>query len=784
MLRPSDVFADWLPWLFPLRADVIATKAPGLLRVARLELPDLETASHEALLAYHGQLEDALSRLGTGWSLWLDQWRRCVPGYLPASEFAGCVAAQKVDAQRRRQFEAQGAVFLNHAFLALHYVPQQRDAVLGFLLEKDIARVTATLEAFLEETDGLLGALRHILPRIELLEADGLATYLAATVSYRPVNVRMPEAFLDTQLGGVEWRTDPAPCIDGLHLRTVEVHNYGPASPLTVEALHELPFEARWCMGVHCLDGEAQRRDLDELRKRWLLKRKGLPALIADAITRNPDAGRARPDIDRALAELDDIQGDLSARPFALAHLNVHVWSDDRRAAEGNALQVASLLNAQGLRARIATLNSVFAPIADVPGNVGRDFINLRRPRVPLAALTRLAPVTGVSIGSRDDARLDGPALLVAETRRGVPLYWALHAPGSDVGHTAVIGRSGAGKSTLLAFMALQFLKYEDATVVVLDRRASFMVPCLCAGGDWLELGGGKVGVQPLRAVDRPAERAWAHGWIMRALALRGLGATPQRDQAVNAALEHVAALPADQRTLTALHTFLAGDSEARTTLQHYLTGGPYGPLLDGVVPAYGTAAVVGIETDEIIRLEDAAPLVITAVFRALQRERLTGNNPKLVVIDEAWSFFRHPLFAGEVESMARELRKLRAALVLATQSLADLQDDTTRIILDQVTNQVFLPDPEALRPQTRELYHRVGLSDEQIQLLTTARSKGEYLLQTQSVTRLAAIRLEGEAQRICGASTPADHARARALLAAGTAPGDAFTAAWLEADP
>jgi type IV secretion system protein VirB4 len=782
VLKPSDILADWLPWLFPLRADVIATKAPGLLRVVRLELPDLETASHEALLAYHEQLEDALSRLGTGWSMWLDQWRRSAPGYLPENDFAGCHAAQKVDAQRRRHFEGKGAVFLNHAFMALHYVPQQRDAVLGFLLEKNISRVAATLEAFLEESDGLIGALRHILPRIEILEDTALATYLSATVSYNPANVRMPAAYLDAQLGGVEWHTDPAPCIDGLHLRTVEVHNYGPVSPLTAESLHELPFEARWCMSIHFLDGEAQRRDLEELRKRWLLKRKGLPALIADAITRNPDAGRARPDIDRALAELDDIQGDLSARPFALAHLNVHVWSQDQREAEGSALQVASFLNAQGLRARIATLNSIFAPIGDVPGNVGRDVINIRRPRVPLAALTRLAPVTGVSVGSRQDERLGGPALLVAETRRSVPLYWSLHVPGSDVGHTAVIGRSGAGKSTLLAFMALQFLKYQGASVVVFDRRASFMVPCLCAGGDWLELGGGKIGVQPLRAIDQPAERAWAHGWISRALRLRGLEATPQRDQAVNAALEHVAALPTAERTLMALHTFLAGDSEVRTTLQHYLASGPYGPLFDGVVPAYGAAAVVGIETDEIIRLEDAAPLVITAVFRALQRERLTGDNPKLVVIDEAWSFFRHPLFAGEIESMARELRKLNAVLVLATQSLADLQGDTTRIILDQVANQVFLPDPEATRPQTKELYHRVGLSDEQIQLLTTARPKGEYLLQTQSLTRLAAIRLEDEARCICGASTPADHARARALLAAGVAPGQPFTEAWLAA--
>ena len=55
-----------------------------------------------------------------------------------------------------------------------------------------------------------------------------------------------------------------------------------------------------------------------------------------------------------------------------------------------------------------------------------------------------------------------------------------------------------------------------------------------------------------------------------------------------------------------------------------------------------------------------------------MQRDRLTGDMPKLVVVDEAWSLLQSELFAGEIESWAREMRKLKAALVLASQSLAD----------------------------------------------------------------------------------------------------------------
>ena len=103
------------------------------------------------------------------------------------------------------------------------------------------------------------------------------------------------------------------------------------------------------------------------------------------------------------------MQGELAERPYALAHANVHVWSEDRAEAQDRASQVASYLNAQGLTARVATLNNVMAPLGDMPGNVTREAMNIRRSRIELAAITRLAPVTGVSQGSREDWRFGGP---------------------------------------------------------------------------------------------------------------------------------------------------------------------------------------------------------------------------------------------------------------------------------------------------------------------------------------------------------------------------------------
>ena len=218
--------------------------------------------------------------------------------------------------------------------------------------------------------------------------------------------------------------------------------------------------------------------------------------------------------------------------------------------------------------------------------------------------------------------------------------------------------------------------------------------------------------MQPLRAIDRPEEMTWAHEWVMRALKMRGLATTPQTEEAVSRALALLADEPPDRRTLSRLYAFLAASDDARSTLRHYLAGqGPYGELFDGVVESYGDAAVIGVETRDIIQLKDAAPLAVTAMFRAIQRDRLTGDAPKLVMVDEAWSLLGDEHFAGTLASWAREMRKLKAVLVLATQSLADLQKEETQVICDQIGNSIYLPQPEATRPETRRLYEAAGLT-------------------------------------------------------------------------
>jgi type IV secretion system protein TrbE len=650
--------------------------------------------------------------------------------------------------------------------------------LLSWLMDHAGGQAKGNIDYFLEHSTALFAQLAHSFRHVEILGGDKLASYLSASVTYEPRPVRFPAGVIRCGLATREWHMGERLRIDERCLATIEVRNFGSPHPMTVEPLHELPFECRWVTTIHGLDHDARSREIKDASKWWMVRQKGIFGIVLEGVFKIP-AKKSR-ESELALDELNEMQARLKKEPFALATCNVHVWGATAQEADQRAAQVVTLMRDAGLEARTATLNNAFAPLADMPGAVGKEVANLRRSRELVPAITRLAPVTGVSSGSRDDWRFGGPALLVGQTRRGVPLFFSLNAHGSDSAHTAIIGKTGAGKSSLLAFMAAQFLRYPDAKVIVFDRKRSFMTTCLALGGDWVELGGGGHGVQPLRAIDRPEELAWAHAWVVKALQVQGLAMQPHTDAAIADALGHLAECPPDERTLTRLHTLLSGDQDARQALRGYLKGSSYGDLFDGVVASYGDRPVVGIETQDIVGLEQVAPLVISAVFRAVRRDRLIGDGAKLVIIDEAWSLLRHPLFADEIESWAREMRKLKTALVLATQSLADLADGKMKVIFDQLGNRFYLPHAEAMRPQSRELYERVGLLEEQVRILAGAQPKGEYLLQSEELTRLVEIRLEDDALALCAASSPLDHARAFDLLKRGVEPGDDFTRAWL----
>ena len=78
------------------------------------------------LVAVAGRLNNALRRLGSGWAIFVEAQRHPATRY-PISQFADAASAL-VDAERKAQFEEQGAHYESSYFLTFLFLPPSEEA--------------------------------------------------------------------------------------------------------------------------------------------------------------------------------------------------------------------------------------------------------------------------------------------------------------------------------------------------------------------------------------------------------------------------------------------------------------------------------------------------------------------------------------------------------------------------------------------------------------------------------------------------------------------------------
>jgi type IV secretion system protein VirB4 len=389
-------------------------------------------------------------------------------------------------------------------------------------------------------------------------------------------------------------------------------------------------------------------------------------------------------------------------------------------------------------------------------------------------------PLSSVWAGPASNRHLDGPPLLHAETSGSTPFRLSNHV--GDVGHMMIVGPTGAGKSVLLALIALQFRRYPASPLYLFDMGRSARAATLAMGGAHHGLGlggvaGDTIAFQPLAGIDDAGERAWAAEWIAALLAHEKVVVTPEVKEAVWSALTSLASAPIEERTLTGL-SLLLQSMALRSALAPYTLEGPFGRLLDAAEDDLRMADVQCFETEALMGAGSAVAPVLTYLFHRLEA-RFTGR-PTLLILDEAWKFLDHPLFAARIREWLKTLRKKNVAVIFASQSLADIADSgIAPAIIESCPQRVLLPNAAAIEPQGRAAYQRFGLNDRQIELVSRATPKRQYYLQSAAGNRLFELGLGPIALALCGASDPATQARIDALLAAHGPAG--FAARFLE---
>ncbi len=395
--------------------------------------------------------------------------------------------------------------------------------------------------------------------------------------------------------------------------------------------------------------------------------------------------------------ELDDAMDDLESNRFAVGehHLSLSVFASTVKELTDNLAKArANLTNGGAVVAR-EDLGLEAAWWAQLPGNFR---YRARSGAITSKNFAALSPFHSYPIGQKDGNEW-GPAVALLKTASGSPYYFNLHF--GDLGNTFMCGPSGAGKTVIVNFMLSQLEKH-DPHVVFFDKDRGADLYVRAAGGTYLPLKNGvPTGCAPLKALDLTAEnKVFLARWVGKLVGsgTRELTVTELRD--IADAIDGLADLPVDRRTIGALRTFLNNtDPEGiAARLRRWERGGPLGWVFDNVIEDIGfgdfggSGKFIGYDMTDFLDNEEIRTPLMAYLFHRV--EQLIDGRRIIIVIDEFWKALQDEGFRDLAQNKLKTIRKQNGLMLFATQSPRDaLISPIAHTIIEQCPTQIFLPN-------------------------------------------------------------------------------------------
>ncbi|MGC9215833.1 conjugal transfer protein TrbE [Acidithiobacillus sp.] len=781
---------------------VALQKDGSLLTGFRYDGPDLESQSTLDLEALSALWNNAISRLGTDWGVHVTAIREPAEDYIDEAECAfRDPVSRLIEAERRAQFGLESHHYVSRYYLTIVWrtpIDAEVELAQSMVRKKNAAvnesRVTEafadTLARYRQTIDVILGIFRRSY-RVQALDADALLTHVHECLSGSAHKVNAPRipAYLDALIGHHDFVGGLEPAIDGEEIRVVSVLGYpGVTYPEMLEHLHSLPFPLRYTLRFLPLDPADAVTDMAKLRDRWFGSRANVKSLLAEKVTGQAPGELSADDTVVNLA-YDAKQAINEARDghvrFGYFTLTVVLRSRDARLLAERTKAVRAFFDNAGYVSHLETTNTVEAFLGSIPGHL---YENIRRPLVHSMNFADFAPKTEIWAG---EARCPSPLMKLPDGRKAPPLLYAattgntpfrLNLHVGDLGHTLIAGMTGGGKSTLLALLAAQWQRYPDSRVIAFDKGMSLYALTEALRGQHYDLNGptSELFFAPLQRVDDPAEAAFAADWVEALAALQGMTVTSAERSAIRDAVHGLAR--ESGRSLTALVQMIQ-HRDIKEALEFYTLTGQTGKLLDAEEDGLRVqdSGLLTFEMSHLMNGSQAMARVTVPVLLYLfhRIEQMLDGRPTLILLDEAWTFLDNELFLAKLRQWLKELRKKNAAVVFATQSLADLKNSLLLpVVKESCPTKIFLPNRAAASRDLRPLYADMGLNDRQIDLLAMSTPKQDYYLFTPEGQRRIQLGMGPVTLAFCGVSDPREVKRVAELKAQH---GDRWPIAWLK---
>ncbi|MBZ9739751.1 MULTISPECIES: VirB4 family type IV secretion/conjugal transfer ATPase [unclassified Mesorhizobium] len=689
----------FIPYLRHVDERIIALDSRALIVIIALEGVSFETADTLDLNALHRDLNTLYRNIADErLALWTHVIRRRDNEY-PDGEFTNTFSRTLNEKYRARMIGED--LFRNDLYLSLVWHPG-RDAaerVVAFLsklrkarrrgVELDEAAVKHLDDAIVDVTAGL----KRFGPRVlSLQERDGLIFSEPSEVLHQLVGGRRESIPL------TEGRISSAVYSDRVIVgrETVEIRHEGSSRYAGMFGFKEYPARTRPGMFDGLLTVPYE---LILTQSFSFLSKSDAKTVMGRKQNQMVSAG------DKAgsqLEELDDALDDLESNRFVLGdhHLTLTVFAGSVEELTDNLAKSRTHLTNGGAVVAREDLGLEAAWWAQLPGNF--------RYRVRSGAITSknfaaFSPFHSYPTGQRDGNEW-GPAVAMLKTASGSPLYFNLHY--GDLGNTFIGGPSGSGKTVLLNFLLSQGEKF-DAQIVFFDKDRGADLFVRAAGGTYLPLKNGRpTGCAPLKGMElTPENKVFLAQWVAKLVGskTRELSVSEVRD--IANAIDGLADLPVERRTIGALRTFLNNtDPEGiAARLRRWERGGPLGWVFDHVIEDIGLGEFgvgrkfVGYDMTDFLDNEEIRTPLMAYLFHRV--EQLIDGRRIIIVIDEFWKALADEGFRDLAQNKLKTIRKQNGLMLFATQSPRDaINSPIAHTIIEQCPTQVFMPNSRGSR--------------------------------------------------------------------------------------
>ena len=680
----------FIPYVRHVDETTIALDSRALMVMIALDGISFETADPLELNGLHRDLNTLYRNLADErLALWTHILRRRDNNY-PEGAFANPFSAALNAKYRARMVEED--LFCNDLYLTLLWHPSRDPAekiskLLGRLRRARRGGVELDEEALKHLRDkvtDVTAGLKRFQPRVlALYEHDGLLFSEPSEVLHQIIGGRRERVPL------TEGRVSSAIYSDRVIIgrETVEIRHEAETRYAGIFSFKEYPARTRPGMLAGVLTTPFE----------LILTQSFAFASKADART---ILGRKQNQMvsagDKANSQVDELDGaldELESNRFVLGehHLTLSVFAPSVKDLTDNLAKARSHLTNSGAVMAREDLGLEAAWWAQLPGNCR---YRARSGAITSRNFAALSPFHSYPTGQKDGNEW-GPAVAMLKTASGSPFYFNFHH--GDLGNTFVCGPSGSGKTVILNFMLSQLEKHDPHMVFFdKDRGADLFVRAV--GGTYLPLKNGTpTGCAPLKGLElTPENKVFLAQWIAKLVGSksRELSVSDLRD--IAGAVDGLADLPVQRRTIGALRTFLNNTAPEgiAARLRRWERGGPLGWVFDNETDDIGIGAkFLGYDMTDFLDNEEIRTPLMAYLFHRV--EQLIDGRRIIIVIDEFWKALLDEGFRDLAQNKLKTIRKQGGLMLFATQSPRDaIASPIAHTIIEQCPTQIFMPNP------------------------------------------------------------------------------------------